>query len=400
MVYVAEADEIIKGQLRSYGTEAIRFEQALGRVLAEDIVADRNLPPYNRVTMDGIAISFAAFEQGVTSFRIIATQAAGDVPPVTSAIDECVEIMTGAALPETTDTVIRYEDLEIKDGIATVLIKNIIQGQSIHHKGKDKKQGDIVVGANQVVTPAIVSMLASTGYASVQVKKQPRVVIISTGDELVGVEEAPSPYEVRRSNNYTVKTILQQQNLIADMLHLRDEPTEIKEKLQACLQQYDVIILSGGISMGKFDYVPVVLEELNVNKLFHKVRQRPGNPFWFGAHENGTLVFALPGNPVSTFMCTQRYFVPWYRASMGIELPVAYAVLDNDITFTPALQYFVQVKLSFNNQGHLLASTIEGNGSGDFANLTEADAFMELPLERNDFKKGEVYRVWPFKQIM
>ncbi len=172
-----------------------------------------------------------------------------------------------------------------------------------------------------------------------------------------------------------------------------------KNQLKRCIDEYDVIILSGGVSMGKFDYVPPALNKLAVKKLFHKVQQRPGKPFWFGTHKSGKLVFAFPGNPVSTFMCFQRYFLPWLKKCLEIKTNKAYAILNEDFSFKPALQYFLQVKLLINQKGELTATPLEGNGSGDFANLLQTDAFMELPLERNEFKKGEVFRIWAFKNL-
>ncbi|MEO6289758.1 MAG: molybdopterin-binding protein, partial [Ginsengibacter sp.] len=136
-----------------------------------------------------------------------------------------------------------------------------------------------------------------------------------------------------------------------------------------------------------------------VKKLFHKVQQRPGKPFWFGKHETGKLVFAFPGNPVSTFMCFHRYFLPWLKKSLQVGMNKTYAILNEDFTFNAGLQYFLQVKLLFNEKGELMATPLEGNGSGDFANLLQTDAFMELPLERNNFKKGEIFRIWPFKNL-
>jgi len=401
MVTVAEAEKIIQSTAKDYGTESVPFEQALGRVLAKDIKADRDLPPYNRVTMDGIAISYKALEARIKTFTIKATQAAGDEPKEITNLDECIEIMTGAALPATVDTIIRYEDLEIKDKTATLLIDAIKQGQNVHKKGSDKKQDDVVVSSNQIVTPAIISMAASVGKTKLAVKKNPKVVIISTGDELVEVNETPTPYQIRRSNNYTIKAVLAQHCLDADMLHIPDELSAIAKQIEACLQQYDVIILSGGISMGKFDYLPKALEELGIEKLFHKVQQRPGKPFWFGKHSNRRIVFAFPGNPVSTFMCLNRYFIPWFKTSVGLgAAKPLYAMLDADFTFSPALQYFLQVQLTVNEIGQLLATPADGNGSGDFANLVDSDAFMELPAEQNNFMKGEVYRVWPFKNVL
>jgi molybdopterin molybdotransferase len=397
MTTVEEAEKIILAELKDYGTETVSFELALGRVLAENIIADRDLPPFNRVTMDGIAIAYKAIEQGITTFNIKAIQAAGDEPVVINAVDECIEIMTGAALSQTVDTIIRYEDLEIINGQAKLLVPDIKKGQNIHLKGKDKTKGDIVAAKNQLITPAIISLAASVGKAELSVKKLPKVMIISSGDELVDVADTPTDYQIRRSNNYTIKAVLKQHRLNADMLHIPDDAEVTRQQIQSCLQNYDVILLSGGISMGKFDYIPQALKDLQVQKLFHKVEQRPGKPFWFGRHNNGVLVFAFPGNPVATFMCLHRYFLLWLNTTLGLpEKPPVYAVLDKDFTFMPQLKYFLQVKLNFNEKGSLIATPIEGNGSGDFANLADTDAFIELPLEQNEFKQGEVYKVIKF----
>lgn len=396
MVTVEQAEKIVLAEAKDYGTEELYFENVLGRVLAQDIKADRELPPYDRVTMDGIAIRFESFEKGNRSFKIIGTQAAGETPIGINNNDECVEIMTGAALPSTTDTIIRYEDLDIKDGVATVTTDAVIKNQSIHFKGKDKKQHEVVVKANQIVSPAVIQMAAAVGKEKLLVKKLPKVVIISSGDELVEVNETPTPYQIRKSNNYTIKAALQQYKINADMIHIPDNAEVTKREIEKSLKQYDVIILTGGVSEGKFDYIPKALDECGVKKLFHKVQQRPGKPFWFGKHDNGVLVYAFPGNPVSTFMCLHRYFFLWLEHSLNIVKQPMYAVLDRDFVFKPALKYFLQVKLYIDKKGTLLANPIEGNGSGDFANLVGTDAFMELPLERNNFTKGEVFRIWQF----
>jgi len=397
MTTVQQAETIINSEAKDFGTETIYFEQALGRVLAEDLLADRDLPPCDRVTMDGIAINFEIFEQGIRTFTIKAIQAAGDAPQVINQPDECIEIMTGAALPAGTDTVVRYEDLEIKDGKATIIINQLVKGQSIHHQGKDKLRGEIVAPANQLITPALIHMAASTGKDQLVVKRLPRIVILSSGDELVEVTETPAPHQIRRSNNYHIKAALSYYGINADMQHLPDNATIIKNSITTCIQLYDVLILSGGISMGRFDYIPQALEDCGVTQRFHKVQQRPGKPFWFGKHLNETLVFALPGNPVSTFMCLRRYFIPWLENSLGISQTKSFAMLDADFTFKPALQYFLQVKLRVDQYARLLATPVEGNGSGDYANLLSTDAFMELPLERDHFNKGECFEIWPFR---
>ncbi|MFC0517488.1 molybdopterin molybdotransferase MoeA [Mucilaginibacter angelicae] len=397
MITVAEAEKQVLAQTKDYGTQSLPFEQALGYVLAEDLKADRDLPPFNRVTMDGIAVKHAAIENGIHIFRIKATQAAGDEPVEINEADECIEIMTGAVLPVSVDTVIRYEDVEISAGLASLHTQDIKKGQNLHLQGVDKKQNDVIAQSGQLVSPAIISVAASVGKTHLLVKKMPHVVIISSGDELVDVHETPLPYQIRKSNSYMVKAVLKQHGIDADILHIPDEPVVTKEKILHCLQHYDVLLLSGGISMGKFDYIPQALEELEVEKLFHKVAQRPGKPFWFGRHNNGALVFAFPGNPVATFMCLHRYFLTWLNAILGLPAKAAtYAVLGKDFTFLPALQYYLQVKLQSNEQGQLIAMPVEGNGSGDFANLADTEAFLELPLERNDFKAGEVFKVWKF----
>jgi molybdopterin molybdotransferase len=401
MTTVEQAEELIQATVQDYGTESIPFESALGRALAEDITADRHLPPFNRVTMDGIAVNYESIAKGILSFKIKATQAAGDTPVDIDQHDECIEIMTGAALPGSLDTVIRYEEIDIRDGIATVLNSEIKKGQNLHLKGSDKKKDEVIAIKGQLITPAIISLAASVGKVELLIKKLPRVVIISSGDELVNVDEQPSPIQIRKSNSYTIKAVLSQHSLTADLLHIPDDPSITREKIGYCLENYDVILMTGGISMGKFDYIPKALDEMNVKTLFHKVSQRPGKPFWFGRHDNGVLVFAFPGNPVATFMCLHRYFLLWLSASQGLNgKQSVHAVLDQDFTFKPDLQYFLQVQLDFNDKGQILAKPLEGNGSGDFANLADTDAFIELPMQKSEFKKGEVFRIWPFKQFM
>ncbi len=397
MVSVEEAEQIILAQTIDFGAESVPFEQALGRVLAEEIRADRDLPPFNRVTMDGIAINYQSLTDGINTFKIKGTQAAGDDPIQLSVLDECIEIMTGAALPDTADTIIRYEDVELRAGLATLTTDEIKQGQNIHYKGRDKKQGDLVAEPGCTVDATLIGFLASVGKSQVLVRKLPKVVILSSGDELVEVSDTPTPYQIRRSNNYTIKALLYIYGIGADMLHLPDHQETINTELKACLDNYDIILLSGGVSMGKFDFIPNELKKLGVAQLFHKVQQRPGKPFWFGKNEQNTLVFAFPGNPVATFMCMHRYFIPWLLKNINAtEKTTEYAILDNDYRFQLPLTCFLQVRLYYNGNCQLMAKPIEGNGSGDFANLIDTDAFLEMPIQEADFKSGEVFKVWRF----
>lgn len=401
MISVAEAEAIINQHITDYGTELVPFEQAPGRVLAEELYADRDLPPCDRVTMDGIAIRHTAYAAGIRTFRIKGTIAAGAVPGEIDRDDECLEIMTGAALPASVDTVVRYEDLQIINGTATITTEQVKNAQNVHHKGRDKRRGAIVATGNQVIDATVVSMAASVGKSVLQVKKLPKVVVISTGNELVDVHEQPEAWQIRSSNNYTIKAVLQPYGILCDLLHIQDDKQSATEQLGKCLEQYDVVLLTGGVSMGKYDYVPQVLEVLQVTKLFHKIQQRPGKPFWFGRHHNSTVVFAFPGNPVSTFLCLHRYFLPWLEMCIGLTpKPATYAVLNKDVTFAPPLQYFMQVKVTVSDKGQLIAMPAEGNGSGDFANLLDTNAFMELPMEETNFVQGSSHRIWPFKPIL
>lgn len=396
-ITVEQAESIIQSHVESFGSEEVPFESSWGRILAEDIFADRDLPPFNRPTVDGIAIQFGAWEEGILQFNIKATQAAGEHPVGIENKAECVEIMTGAALHNSVDTVIRYEDLRIENGLAVIRIPEIKKAQNVHPKGKDKRQGEKVAEKGIIIDAALTGLAASVGKTKLSVMELPHIVIITTGNEMVSADTIPSGYQLRRSNDYMIKTALKSFQIHADTVHLQDDPDLIKTELNRCLQAYDVILLSGGVSMGKFDYVPEALRELRVEKLFHKVRQRPGKPFWFGKYEERVLVFAFPGNPVSGFMCLHRYFIPWLKRSLQWRGDIPeFAILANDIYFPHPLQYFAQVKLSVNKEGKWLASPLEGNGSGDFINLLHTNAFMELPLEKDEFKRGEVFRVWRY----
>ncbi|MGV3762047.1 molybdopterin molybdotransferase MoeA [Parapedobacter sp.] len=397
LITVENAEKIIQSQTGGYGTEQIPYELSLGRVLAESLFADRDLPPFNRAAVDGIALAYRAYAAGLRTFTINAVQAAGEAPAAIPSTNDCIEIMTGAAVDPSVDTVIRYEDVEIADGRATVKDVAIRKGQNVHPQGKDCQAGGTVADAGRLITPALIGVAASIGKTDLLVQRLPKVIIITTGDELVPVGDNPTPYQLRRSNDVTVQSVLACYGIHADKLHLKDDYEVLKSEFDRCLRLYDVLLLTGGVSMGKFDYIPQALEHLGVSKLFHKVKQRPGKPFWFGTYQNQQLVFAFPGNPVSVFMCLHRYFIPWLARSMGVQTPSPqYAVLQHDIDFPYPLQYFAQVKLETDHHGVLMARAANTNGSGDFSHLIHTNAFMELPLEKNTFKKGEVYRVWPY----
>ena len=413
MISVQEAKHIISQNTQDFGTEEIPFIKSVGRILKEDIISDREFPPFNRVAMDGIAINYSYFKNKQRNFKIEGIQPAGSKQLSMQNSENCIEVMTGAVLPNNCDTVIRYEDVVIENGIASVTVLNINEHQNIHPKGKDKAQGVVLINKNTIISPAEIGVIATVGKSTIKVAKQPKVMIISTGDELVDVHETPLDYQIRRSNVYTLVSLLNELNIPSETAHITDNKTILKEKIAGYLKEYDVLLFSGAVSKGKFDFLPEVLAELGVNKLFHKVAQRPGKPFWFGREtplsiseqhvyqgqkNNKTIVFAFPGNPVSTFVNCLVYFYPWYYESVSIKQNEKTAILAHDIEFKPNLTYFLQVKLNY-RFGHLIATPIEGNGSGDLASLVAADGFIEIPKTTQiEFKSGSTFPVIRYKK--
>jgi molybdopterin molybdotransferase len=342
--------------------------------------------------MDGIAISFSELK---TEFDIDGIAAAGKPQQNLSDPKKCFEIMTGAPLPIGTDTVLPYEEVSIENRIAKIQTTEVKQGQHVHRQGSDAKQDDVLLSPHQKISPAEISLLASVGKSEIEVFDFPPVALLSTGDELIDINQQPLPHQIRKSNTYSLQGALQQLGLKGILFHANDNEAETKNLLSELISKFAIIILSGGVSKGKFDIVPGVLESLGIKKHFHTIRQRPGKPMWFGTSEKN-FVFALPGNPVSTFMCFYRYVKPWIEKSFGQENDFQKAILAEDFKFKPQLTYFLQVKIK-NQNGCLMAHPVTGGGSGDFANLKEVDGFLELPLEQTDFKKGSVYNYIPFR---
>lgn len=399
MVTVSEAADIIFGNLHKPQTEAIPIEQAVNRVLAESVFADRDFPPFDRVSMDGIAIRFEAWAQGSREFKIAFTQAAGDVQKNLESSEECAEVMTGAMLPQNSDTVIRYEDLQTENGETKVTIDKIERGQNVHRRGIDCKEGEKLLEPGLQLSPAEIALLASVGKSNVTVYKMPKTAVISSGDELVAINQEPAPQQIRRSNTYAIAAAMLPLQWNAAQFHFKDDLAVLETSLRKVLHDHDVLILSGGVSKGKFDFIPEVFKTLGVKKLFHQVSQRPGKPFWFGVSPKGKTVFALPGNPVSTYMCVYRYIKPWIYKSMGVDYPKFEVTLATDYVFKPPLTYFLQVAAKI-EKGKWIAYPEPGGGSGDFVNLKNVTGFVELPSDRSDFKAGEVFPYHPFRHII
>ena len=394
MLSVSDAFAITQHHKLTLPTERVLLDDALGRVLCESVCADRDFPPFDRVAMDGIGIRFADIASGVQSFRVAGMQRAGQAQQTLTDSGTCLEVMTGAMLPIGADTVTRYEDITEADKLATINITDIRPGQHVHHRATDRRAGDELLSVGTRLGPSELAVAASVGQTTLIVTTLPRVALVSTGDELVDVADTPLPYQIRRSNTYMLRAALASLGIEVTLHHIVDDEAVLADRLSALLAENDVLILSGGVSAGKADFVPDVLVSLGVQKQFHKVEQRPGKPMWFGTTSNKT-VFGLPGNPVSTVLCANRYVLPYLRASLGLPPDQPhYAQLAAPVIFRPEVTYFLPVRLTSEPDGRTLAHPLPGSGSADFANLLNATGSMELPPDRSDFGVGEAFRVW------
>ena len=394
MLTPAEADERIGENLQCLPIESLPLAQCAGAVLRENIYAERDQPPFDRVAMDGVALSL---ESASTHLRIQDTQAAGDAPLTLAAPNACIEVMTGAVLPGGCDCVVPVEDYTTAEGRLTLRPSARLEPwANVHRRGSDTRQGTLLLASGTRLHAPEIAIAASAGMARIRVSSQPMLAVISTGNELVEPGEPVQAHQIRRSNAYAIVSALREHGFqrVADD-HLRDDPEELRERLRFHLQTHDVLVLSGGVSAGRFDLVPGVLKELGVRTVFHKVAQRPGKPLWFGVAPSGAAVFGLPGNPVSTLVCFTRYVLPALMGSLGHSArPTERIALAAAVTITPALTHFLPVKLIPDDWGRSWAEPAPTNGSGDFTALAGTDGFVELPPGPNTYPRGHVTRFY------
>ncbi|MCC5932500.1 MAG: molybdopterin molybdotransferase MoeA [Cyclobacteriaceae bacterium] len=400
MISSSEALDIVLSQTFRAEKEIINIRQAQGRILMEDIEADRDFPPFDRVMMDGIAIRYEDYIKGQRSFLSEGIQAAGSPQVPLRNQGTCLEVMTGAIIPDGADTVVPYEWFHRDNEVFIIHKEDVKKGQNVHLKGTDTTQSTMVIPAGTMIEAPEIAVFASVGKNQIWVNKLPEVAVISTGDELVDVEHKPEKHQIRKSNVFAIDAELSKFGITASLMHLPDDPDIIENELRSAIIQFDAIILSGGISKGKYDHIPGALQQLNVQKLFQGVKQRPGKPFWFGMVPDGTVVFALPGNPVSTYLCFHKYIRPWLLTAISDPGRQLMAILDEDFNFAQELTYFLQVQVRSSSDGKWLATPIPGKGSGDHINLLKTDGFLELPAEKSNFKKGEAYPFIPFRNLL
>lgn len=351
---------------------------------------ERDQPPFDRVTMDGIALSTQRSESA-TRLRIAGTQAAGAITQSLLETSDCIEVMTGTELPRGCNCVVPVERIRIADGYAQLEDGfKTSEWLNVHRRGSDAQAGSTLLQPGQTLGATEIAIVASAGYAQVQAYRSPRIALVSTGNELVEPGQPIAAWQVRRSNTYALQAALQQRGhtRIAD-IHLADDLEILRTRLRALLDDNDVLILSGGVSMGKFDFVPQVLGELGVHCVFHKIQQRPGKPMWFGVRDDGKAVYALPGNPVSTIMCLYRYVLPGLQQAMRAN-PSSFETitLAGDAKTHDELSVFVPVKLQRDSPGVTRALPCPTRGSGDFISLLGTDGFVELPPAKGMIPTG------------
>jgi molybdopterin molybdotransferase len=361
-ISVSQAERLIRRAMKPSRTVVVLLADAGGEVLREPLRADRLLPPFDRVMMDGVALLFDAWKRGCREFRIEGVQAAG-VPVVfrRSALG-CIEVMTGAVLPRGCDCVVPVEEIETRDGWVRIT-GDVTRGQFIHRAGSDARRGQVLVPAGVVLDGPAIAVAASVGKTHLRVAKRPSIAIVSTGDELVEVGERPLPHQIRRSNSHALAASLRLHGF-RDMRTYRtpDEPAE--RVLRAALTA-DIVLVTGGVSKGRFDFVPTVLKRLGVREVFHRVRQRPGKPMWFGVC-GGTSVFGLPGNPVSCLVCLHRYVLETMRRARRSRptIELVRPLRRGPLTVFQPVSNGVPVSI---------------NTSGDFSDLVRSDGFVEVP---------------------
>ena len=397
MLTPAEADLLIGQHLQCLPIESLPLAQCAGAVLRENVYAERDEPPFDRVAMDGVALDSRAAGGGARTFRVQATQAAGDPPLTLASPQDCIEVMTGAVLPAGCNTVVPFEELSVARGQAALAAGTRLEAwQHVDRRGSDTRQGTLLLSAGARLRAPEIAIAAAAGMARIRVSNQPMLAVISTGNELIEPGEPVLAHQVRRSNAYAIVSALRERGFqrVADD-HIPDDTQQLRARLRFHLETHDVLVLSGGVSMGRFDLVPKVLEELGVRAVFHRVAQRPGKPLWFGVAPSGAAVFGLPGKPVSTLVCLTRYVLPALCGSLGQSpAPAERIALGAPVTVTLPLTHFVPVRLEQDDWGRTWAQPAPIHGSGDFTALAGTGGFVELPPGPNTYAKGFVTRVF------
>lgn len=397
MIPIFQAVNLICEATHPLGAEDVRISEALHRVLAEDIVADSDLPPFDRAQMDGYAVRAADVANPPARLRIVGESAAGAGWHHEMKAGEAVRIMTGAPVPTGADAVQQVELTREVDRNATVeILESVEAGRSIVRQAAEIKSGEIVLRAGEDVNAAMIATLASFGYARVKVGRRPRVAVMATGSELVDVDQKPARDQIRDSNNYTIAAYAISAGATVERLPLAgDDTEELKRQIAAAASRSDVLITSGGVSMGVYDFTKAALKELGAEIFFERVALRPGKPTVFG-RLGDTLVFGLPGNPVSVAVTFNLFARTALRLMQGANQPTLKeetAMLSRDLKGSMDRESYLPAVLRTDGKGILLAEPLKWGGSSDFVAFARATALINVPVGAKSIEQGALVKV-------
>jgi molybdenum cofactor synthesis domain-containing protein len=398
MISVAEAIQIVKEQTQRLATEKVAIHESLDRVLAEDIVADTDLPPFNRSQMDGYAVRAEDTNDAPVRLRIVGESAAGKGWHHQLKAGDAVRIMTGAPVPEGADAVQQVELAhELKDNTVVELLESVALGKSIVERGSEIARGETILRPGLVINPAMQAVLASFGYATVEVSRKPRVAVMATGSELVAVDQAPGQDQIRDSNNYSIAAYAQRAGAVVERLPLTGDITaDLARAFDNAAKTCDVLVTSGGVSMGVYDFTKVALNKLGAELFFERVALRPGKPTVFARLPNGTLVFALPGNPVSvsvTFNLFARTSLLAMQGANEPKLTAENAVLAKPVRGSLDRESYLPAQLTTNDDGELVAFPLKWGGSSDFIAFARATTLVIIPAGVKTMNSNTIVKV-------
>lgn len=390
---VKEVLELLLSRVKICGTEEILFEQCLGRVLAEEVVAGSDVPPFDRAAMDGYAVkaenTFGASQGNPIYFKVVGEVSTGTQSKLELDDFGAVRIMTGAALPKGANAVVMFEYAKELEGEVEVY-KPVTPGKNVSLEGEDVKRGEVLLRKGAVVRPQDIAMLAAIGKREINVYRKPRAAIISTGDELREPGTPLKSGEIYDANSYSLAALVQASGGAANKIGIiEDAPEKIKKAIKDALEN-DLIIISGATSVGKNDIVPQIVAEFG-KILVHGVAMRPGEPTGVGAI-NKKLVFMLPGYPVAAIVAFETFVRPVLQKMQGMEIfspyPQVQAKLKRKIASELGRRDFVRVKLEKKGKEYL-AEPIRTTGSGIISSLVEADGFVIVPENTEGIEKGK-----------
>jgi len=397
MIPVADAIQIVLDQTTTLPAESVALADALGRILAEDIVADTDLPPFDRAQMDGYALRAADVASTPARLRIVGESAAGAGWHHEMKAGEVVRIMTGAPVPAGADAVQQVELTREVDDLGVVeILEPVKTGRSIVRRADEIKVGETVLRAGEEINAAMIATLASFGYARVKVGRRPRVSVMATGSELVDVSHKPGRDQIRDSNNYTIAAYASLAGATVERLPLvGDDTEELKRQIAKAAAASDVLITSGGVSMGVYDFTKAALKELGAEIFFERVALRPGKPTVF-ARLGDALVFGLPGNPVSvavTFNLFARTALRVMQGAKAATLPADTAVLARDLKGSMDRESYLPGILRTDEKGTLLAEPLKWGGSSDFVSFARTTALINVPRGVGRIETGSPVKV-------